>query len=472
MKNLSIFLLLLPLIYITANAQLQSDQSDSVWSIVMPAAASHDIDMGKVLLGSGKDSVISSLISNVGQWKFRVDSIYFRGADASAFRQVSGFPQYIVDAGLTHSGELRFVPSRLGIHKAQVVIITQADTLYQNIQGEGVQPQLQLQAQILDFGKIELGNDSTIRDTALIKNISSTFITITNTKQLPPDVTQFSIINGGGMFTLNPGETRKLTIKYKPIYGGRTTGRIGFEYNGTGSPAEVILYGEGIGGLVYIADDSASPGESRNLLLILGKVKPEGIAAVASRFKAKIRFEGSVLCPTVNVNKAYVNDSLIIDIEGVIGNTQYLCQLPVVAALGRVQETSLDIIDFSLIDKDNNPIDYNFDYQSGIFKILGICHEGGARLVNPDTKAELMLIKPNPANENIELEFSLSEKGFTEIALYNIFGEKVCTLFSEDVSFFGKRSNTVSTKDLGTGLYIMILKTPTFSQSKEVLIVK
>ncbi len=38
-----------------------------------------------------------------------------------------------------------------------------------------------------------------------------------------------------------------------------------------------------------------------------------------------------------------------------------------------------------------------------MFTFLGICTEGGARLVNPNGAAELMQINPNPADKDIIL---------------------------------------------------------------------
>src|SRR3989339_731220 len=239
------------------NGNVQEDISDSLWSIVTPQAAAVDIDMKQALVGTVKDSVITGFITNSGSYPCRIDSIYFEGGDNNQFAHVSGFPPFNVDVGASKAVELRFKPNSVGNKSSTIVIITQADTLRQTIIGEGTLPQLQVMTNILDFGKVELGSEKTFQDTLLLKNINTSPIDITNTELMYPDTEQFNILSGGGAFTLNPGESRPLTVQFKPKYGGRTSGGIGFDYAGTSSPATVVLFGEGIGGMVTIPDDSA-----------------------------------------------------------------------------------------------------------------------------------------------------------------------------------------------------------------------
>jgi hypothetical protein len=316
-----------------------------------------------------------------------------------------------------------------------------------------VKPQLEAISNFLDFGQVELGNENTIQDTALIKNISGFPVIIDNVVQLGPDKTQFEIVSGGSSFTLQPNESHKLTIKFKPIFGGRTSALIGFEFNGIGSPAFTQLYGVGIGGLIYISDDSAYSGEKRNLKLLMTKVKPEGIASIAPNFEALVRFQKTILAPIDNSNFNIINNSVYLKINGTIGSSEELSQIHVIAGLGNVEETYLDVIDFGLVDNSGKKVDYDFDTQSGRFKLLGICKEGGTRLINSDTKAVMLNISPNPTDGIINIEFSLTEKGLTQISIYNVMGEKVKTLFSEDVNEYNTIKIESSINDLGSGEY-------------------
>lgn len=70
---------------------LQSDVSDTTFSIVMPEVATINVDMGKQLIGQYKDSTVTELISNSGAYPFTVDSIFIAGEDATAFELPEGF---------------------------------------------------------------------------------------------------------------------------------------------------------------------------------------------------------------------------------------------------------------------------------------------------------------------------------------------------------------------------------------------
>lgn len=228
------------------NIIFQSDQSDAVFSIVAPSPSSIDIDMKECLVGVSKDSLIAEFVMNKGSYPYRVDSVYFTGADANAFSQVSGFPKFMVDTNSSKTVELRFNPSRIGLHQAKVHIITQTDTLIQNITGVGIQPTIQIVNDLIDFGYIDVGMAKDTLQALTIKNVSTVDIDIKNTYHSGPNDKDFTTIKGGGAFKLLAGETAKLDMRFLPTSVGRTSGTLMFEYGGIGSPAVVQLFGEGI----------------------------------------------------------------------------------------------------------------------------------------------------------------------------------------------------------------------------------
>jgi WD40 repeat protein len=448
---------------------IQSDQSDSVFSIVEPLGASTDIAMGEVLLGDDKDSVVVDFVRNVGSWNFDVRSVSFRGADAGAFSLVSGIPQYRVEPNSSHFGEFRFTPSRVGLHQAEVVIITQSDTIVQNISGIGVDLQLQIHATFIDFGEVEVGNERTIIDTLVLKNVGTNPITIDDTKLLSPDVEQFAILSGGGNFTLGVGEERLVTVQFKPKYIGRTSGRIGFEYAGIGSPAIANLFGNGIGGLVYVPNDSGYVGDRKSIQLMLGKMKPDVIASIAPKFKATLRLHNNHLAPINKNNVTMQNDSLYINLQGSIGSTSLLAEFPVLVGLGNVDYSWIDIVDFDFLDASGNPVNYDFEMQNGSFKTLGICYEGGIRLINSTTPVPLLTVSPNPSDGKVEIEVNLIEDGVSSLKIYNSAGFLI-----EEMGFSSSGSRTIEldTKRYSNGLYFITIETPTQFDKTKCLLVK
>jgi WD40 repeat protein len=450
---------------------LQSDESDSVFSIVAPQPQAKDIDMHQCLVGSSKDSLVTGYISNAGTYKFRVDSIYFTGPDASAFKLIGGLPKFELMPGISKTSEFCFTPNKAGLHNAVINIITQSDTLTQNIIGEGVLPQFKLITDVIDFGTNEIGSvkDSTV---ALIKNISQNTVQIKDVVLLGPDKKQFEILTPGG-FTLEPNESKQMTIRFHALYAGRTSCLIAFELNSAASPAIAQLYGRGIGGSVSIDNDSGYAGDLRKIKMKLGGVKINSLLSMASDFKATVRFQGSILAPLDhNQIKSISNDSTIIEITGKLGNDDVLAQLYLVVGLGYVPGTSIDILDFKWLDERGQEIDYDTETQSGTFTLLGICHEGGTRLLNPNGKVQLMLARPNPAGDEVEIGYELVESGRTQLFIINMNGERVKTLFDKEISSFGVNSEKITTSELSSGSYLVVLQTPTEMKSIKLEVIK
>lgn len=107
---------------------------------------------------------------------------------------------------------------------------------------------------------------------------------------------------------------------------------------------------------------------------------------------------------------------------------------------------------------------------SGWFKLLGVCLEGGARLVNPYSKSGILNFYQNPSENLLEINISLTEVGLTRLIPFNSLGEKVTISFEQIIL----RPTTISTKfntiDLAPGQYILQLVTPSFVQNEIICI--
>ena len=229
-----------------ADFTLQSDDSDKPFAIVEPLARSRDIDMGQVVVGAARDSVIKDLVYNAGSYPFTVTDISFRGTNAAAFALVSGEPEYTVAPKDTAFGELKFRPTVVGLNRAEIVIVTQSDTLIQTVRGIGVQPSVQLSSRIIDFGKVTVNRAKDTLQVATIKNVSSVPLQITAIRHGQPNTIDFTSIQGGEPVTIQPNETHRMDLRFLPRAVGRTSGTLRFDFNGTGSPAIVQLFGEGV----------------------------------------------------------------------------------------------------------------------------------------------------------------------------------------------------------------------------------
>lgn len=223
----------------------QLDLSDSVFRIAEPILRASDIYFGKWVIGGTKDSTISDYFVNNEPYNCRIDSIYFRGNDALTFAVISELLPLSVKSNNKLKLRIGFTPDRLGPHRAEIVIVTQSDTLIYNIVGEGVEPVISILNDTIDFGSIRIGTYKDTLKAATIKNIGKVPLKIYKTIHLNPN-SMFETLTGGGTLTLQPGDTAKIDLRFTPAIEEQTNGQLLVYSDGVGSPSTVNLTGAGV----------------------------------------------------------------------------------------------------------------------------------------------------------------------------------------------------------------------------------
>ena len=78
---------------------------------------------------------------------------------------------------------------------------------------------------------------------------------------------------------------------------------------------------------------------------------------------------------------------------------------------------------------------------------------------------------PNPFNPVTTINFSLPEKTFVDLSVYDILGNKIQTLLSEEIDV-GKHSVNFNAESLSSGVYIYKLNGNDFSFSRKMQLIK
>ncbi|MCX6153914.1 MAG: choice-of-anchor D domain-containing protein [Candidatus Kapabacteria bacterium] len=246
LKWLTLSIAIIAINKIFLHAQTQSDQSDSVWSIVAPLATSNDIDMKQCLVGKTKDSIITTFISNPSTFPIRIDTVFFVGNDAAFFKILNNsFPVFIAPGAIL-SAEFLFFPSSVGNNKSLIKIVTQTDTLIKNIIGEGIDQTLSVSATIINFDSVRVRTYKDSVCTAVIKNTGLSQVDFTGI-EFRSYSGDFTLSSGSvdTVFTLKGGQSAAFTLRFAPKAVGRSSAMLALKYNGLGSPALVQLYGVG-----------------------------------------------------------------------------------------------------------------------------------------------------------------------------------------------------------------------------------
>ncbi len=233
-----------------ASTPIQSDTSATPFVIGTSILKKVDtVNFGKVLNNGSKDSVINQIISNIGtSWDY-IYSVSISGYNKDEFRIVKKNTGLYLYPGQSLTYELGFIPRTkvVGIKEVKMTVVTLCDTLVFVLVGESVNPPTNNLIEQIDFGKVEITTRKDTTVTTTIKNVTNQPLNITNTRILGPDTVQFSIVSGGGSFVLPPNETRTVTLRFAPTRISLTSARLAFFHAFLGSPATILLTGEGIG---------------------------------------------------------------------------------------------------------------------------------------------------------------------------------------------------------------------------------
>jgi len=380
---------------------------------------------------------------------------------------MSGAGDFTLQPGECRDVMFSFMPMLTGKFSATVTLRTSngdfADTI--KILGEGIAPQLAVMGSVIDFGQVAAGSYKDTTIVIAIQNIGKTSVTFSPASQLGPDVKQFIPQSASG-FSLAPNATESITLRFAPKYIGRTSGRIAYTYNGPSSPAILNVYGQGLGGLVSIADDSGYAGDHKNIPMVLGKVPVTSVQSEATNFSARIAYDRTVLYLSSG-SVQHGNRYDTVTISGSIGSDSILANLPFVAMLGDSKTSPMNIVDFSWLDGNGNPADFDVETQSGTFYMLGICPAGGARLYNPDGQVSMAHITPNPVNGMMHIDIQTTEIGITKLALVNLLGATVVTISDSELKP-GAHSFDINTNTLSAGSYFLMMQTPTVRRMQRV----
>ncbi|MFC2131273.1 choice-of-anchor D domain-containing protein [Bacteroidota bacterium] len=287
-----------------------------------------------------------------------------------------------------------------------------------------------------------------------------------------PQITdnQFRFINP--LFPLSiPAQSRAvLDIRYEPVDSIASQITLTF----VGEPCNVIeelsVAGSPVAASVELAADTIEgrTGEIVELPIYLNNPRNVEIAG-ATGYNLDLIFNYTLLDPLDYPDAPVVDGMRIIslDLPRDPDSDNIIATIRCKVCLGNASETELQIANYK--SKDGIVAIRKYD---GRFILKDVCDEGGKRLINPEGKAEILLAAPNPASDVLEIVYELIEYGYTEIYLTNSIGDKVITFYECDNTDIGRSTIKGNISGLSTGLYFIILNTPTLSKTEKILIVK
>lgn len=457
------------------DAVIANDQSDTLFSIIRPyAEALNILDMGQVLVGEQKDSLVQTFITNKSDVNLKIDSVVILGRDAKEFRAIAVSSGFELLANKSRSIEFSFLPLTQGLKYADVFLYSRNITYQTKIRGEGILPVLNLPFKIIDFGGVELSDNKDTTLIAAIQNVGTAPIFITSLSNNGIDNSQFSLLSSGSSFWLQPNESKQISVRFSPKQIGRTNGAISINYNGFGSPAQIFLYGQGLGGKVSLTHDSAFVGDKINLPLLLSGPRKYLHSSNTTKFFVELNYSNSVLFSSKYSTSKLVGNNRIITYNGEWdGASDTITKFPMSVCLGDTDYTEVAIKKFNWLNEKGEAIDYEVPTQDGSLKVLNICRSGGNhRFIESSGLLYLKVIQTDNFNKDISIKYATVEDGLTKIYITNSLGEKVAELINGELKRgeYELTSEYISNIKLGSGFYNCIMQTPNDILSQKIFI--
>lgn len=184
----------------------------------------------------------------------------------------------------------------------------------------------------------------------------------------------------------------------------------------------------------------------------------------ALRYHARIRFNGSLLKP-MNGTPAcsWDGDYCVIDVEGAVTpealETGILAELQFMAMLGNSESTPLEIESFNWLGAGERYI--RTELKPGQFNLLGVCRVNGEiRLLHAGGPSARLRVWPNPASDQLNIEFISKEEGTARLTLVDALGRDVVDLAEQQVEAVTMYSLDVDISSIASGSYFLVLRTP------------
>lgn len=258
----------------------------------------------------------------------------------------------------------------------------------------------------------------------------------------------------GGAYTLH-GTVSQSTIGRIVTPGsldGRRRGGIGFWYWAI----------NGFEICVAPADAEAHPGDTISLPIRITSI--DGGIAPGLPYRFRLRYNRSLLSPIdPGLDCIYDGGDCLLDIEGTLTTealeSGVLTEIRFVAKLGNAEETPIVIEGLEWGEGGEQFVEVCTDV--GRFVTLGICRvDGEIRLVQSAGPASRIRAFPNPASNQVAVEFTSREEGNVTIMMVDLLGRDVALLVDQEVEQGRLNRVDVDLASIAAGNYFLVLRTP------------
>lgn len=219
---------------------------------------------------------------------------------------------------------------------------------------------------------------------------------------------------------------------------------------------------------LWIGEHVARPGD--RVVIPIHITQSRLATSGATRASGRIRFNRTLLAPIERtavgwVAGRYREVPFEVDLAEAIAGRD-LVHLPFLATLGEEESTSISVEDVEFVGGVVRVTTGN-----GAFRIEGLCRDGGVRLVQAEGSFGIKSVRPNPAAEEVEIEYELVEDGVTRITLFDALGRVSLPIVIGTMTP-GRYLARVDVRGLPAGAYTIVCTSPALASRTTLQIVR
>ena len=442
-------------------------QVDIVHAGTAPLLTALPLDFATLFCSAPEFTDSSVTVRNDGGSTLRIDGVSIANDPENNFTHSAATP-IVLEPGNSERIPIRFNPQSTGMKSALLRLQTNTETGTEDIplSGEKGEISFTLSASSLNFDPA-----------APAPNVAR--VTLRNTGTGP---ISWSVPSGVGPFTVltiipptTPvGGTSELTIAYNGPAGGSPTETMQIGEETCGITQDLLLRADDVRGVlrVRLPHDSAVFNAPVSLPLRYD-LQSGAVPVDQDTFTTTIRFIGTTfffegITRGEIVEKVWYPErsELAVTIRGRFGdrNGDTLTGLIGRGLISGAIETPLTIEEFFW----SRP-SIETTREDGSFKVLGTCRDVGLHLLT--RVPELERVSPNPASDNVVVEFSLSDWAWLRADLITPAGGTIVVLPPGNVSQ-GRHQLNIDASGLPPGLYLLRIETPHGKAEQGIIVVR
>lgn len=222
-----------------------ADESDAPFAIYGGLRESTPQFMGDVVVGSATDARKVVVTTN-DDAPLVIRNVRFASGDTTDFTLLDYPLVTYVTKSEPYIADIAFSPTTIGPREAYLTFESGMGTFSVLVTGNGVAPQLTAPS-VVDYGR-RVANQSVVDSIITIRANGSLGapVQIASMTIVGEQSGQYSIVDGGGSVTIQPGQAHKITVRFDPTMYGRFAASLELRVTG-GQTAVIGLYGEATG---------------------------------------------------------------------------------------------------------------------------------------------------------------------------------------------------------------------------------